>query len=413
MTNMDTIIARLTRKTFIPRELFILSATGKSAMYEALDRAARKGLIREKRIVKKTAARKQKTTYAYSLTEKGYAFFFENLRGKVPWGEYFSASKAAVEKNFSSSALSLDRYLAICTASELCELAGAEPHTLFYTPLATGRYSSVETNADPLPKIATEAEKVFKESQTNGAGEEFIFVDSVSIKRALITNAKTHGLAVPDVRGGRFTGMVGNSGGAIMLYNASNISPLDCTDAFEKRERTAYMLALRIVFRVLDCNMFSAVYGRGALIVDGVEAFAKSFLSGYERRRPLGKSFAKFWAIPVSSEGVSELQALMNGTGDREREQVVARLFARGYTNTGRCYASSAFPFTSPSGKLSTVLLHLDAGDIYKILTTIEHENGSGTYKIICKGWMVPYIKSVVTDPKVELVPIHFTKKPR
>lgn len=72
MTNLELVITRLTRKTFIPRELFLLSASGKSAMYDALNTAVKKGLIREKRFVKKSAVRKQKTTIAYSLTEKGY-----------------------------------------------------------------------------------------------------------------------------------------------------------------------------------------------------------------------------------------------------------------------------------------------------------------------------------------------------
>lgn len=410
MTNLELVITRLTRKTFIPRELFLLSASGKSAMYDALNTAVKKGLIREKRFVKKSAVRKQKTTIAYSLTEKGYAYFYENLRDKAPWGEYFSEPEASIEKNFSLSSLSLDRYFAIVTASEICELAGAKPHSLFYTPLAIGSCSTIETDKEPLPRIAMDAEAKRQITCEDDAGETFAFADSITIKRALTANAETKGLAVPDVRGGRFVGMVGNSKGAIMLYNATNVSPMDSGESFEKRERNAYISALRIVFDVQNHRMFESVYGCGVLIVDGIEAFRSSFLSGHEKKQFLGKNFEHFWVIPVSPEGPTELRTLLNGNENRERERIVRALFSRGYTDLKRCYASSAFPFSSPSGKLSTVLLHLDVGEIYKISNTIEKETDAAGFKIFCKDWMIPYLKSVLANPKVTLAPVRFEK---
>lgn len=260
----------------------------------------------------------------------------------------------------------------------------------------------VESTAPTLAEIVTEDMSIYYTAGKH-YDSEIRFVDAQTVKWKIEETARKKMLTPPDLRGGRYSGLIGSPCRVAMMYCASEILPVKWKRNFKKREMTAYSSGRQLFFpgyaKDIDPN--------AVLLVSDAKAFDASYdrttstktAGRYRNSETLryGDGFSKFFIVPISYIGAAELNSIMTSTCEAVPADEVAKLTVQEQYERNTGPLAGTFPLIDKTREaLVTVIQHLD-------IIWLEHINATmnrfpeNKYIILCREWHVPYMKVVIT----------------
>ena len=260
----------------------------------------------------------------------------------------------------------------------------------------------VSLSAPTLASVVTNA--IEKYYETGRYRESDIrFIDALVIKGKMLEAANNKGVTPPDLRGGRYSGMIGSTFRVALVYTASELEPIKWRRNFLKRELIAYSGGRQLFFSANTID-----YKPNAiLLVTNEKAFAASYeavQSSHQKAKrgknsePIkyGEGFDKFWVVPISTIGSSELHTIMSSACEADHKQISAKLLGNGQYIANRSNLSGTFPLVDEEdGSMTTVVTHLDIMRICHIHDSMKRFP-QNSYTILCRDWQIPYVKAIV-----------------
>lgn len=342
--------------------------------------------------------RHQKTIDIFCLATKGFQYICDEMTSLVPWVEKMAqTSRVRIAGPSHAVKTIAERYIKISTAATMADFAGAAEYTTFLTS-----DQPVENNGSPLMSNLVTA--AFREYyQARELSQRITFRSSLEIKSAIAENARQHHISEPDLRGGRYAGIIDGPAMTALVYISRGIAPLTWHHKFYKREMSAYTMSRQLFYQ----HSYRDRDTHAIMLVHDMDGFVRSYSAS-----KLGDGFSHFWVIPINQDGVQELRWLL--TEDRETEErlVIDEMLEDGnedyYDNHDQW--SSTFPLTwnpyfeDEEDVYVSVCLHLDVVRMRHIKASIKRHAGY-THKIVCRAWQEQYIRVVLGDV-AEIVPI-------
>lgn len=461
MTLYEKILYELITKNVLEwHAVKALCAVG-SNPHRQIKRLLDAGYIREKSYLTRSGRHKKLVKYYY-LTPAGYRHAREVLCDSVPWCKCLKAvfDVRVIGRSYKTS-LVAERYVKVTTSAVMAELAGAAENTVFISnyledkldvetdsrieseDTVTGgpvdvRYDSDSFDTDipedvleyyaglhldlrdahlnmnaensiVLPKSLTLAELVSgARASYYHCGKHYSsdirFVDALRIKGRIIEIATNKNITAPDLRGGRYTGMIGSSSRVAMVYYATRLSPVKWKRMFKKRETLAYSSGRQLFFKEHAHNSRADA----VLLVTDEHALSASYdpppvsRGAGKNERPgdvlkYGEGFNRFWVIPVSQRGAIELQTIMTTNCD-DHKCVCEMLIDDGAHTYNTGPLAGSFPLIDlVDGVYTAVVLHLDILWLEHLNATIQRFS-QYDYEILCPAWQIPYVKVIVRE---------------
>lgn len=264
--------------------------------------------------------------------------------------------------------------------------------------------ADVASNSPSLAEVVTEEMSSYYRTGAHFESE-ISFVDAQTIKGKMEEVARQKDLTPPDLRGGRYSGLIGSPYRVAMMYCASELSPIKWRKNFKKREMVAYSGGRQLFFpgftKDSDPN--------AVLLVSDEKAFAASYESGLSSAHTSGKhrggdalkygdGFSKFWVVPISFNGSNELHSIMTTSCEATPSEIVAKLIAEDkyMRNTGPL--AGTFPLADKTCEaMVAVVPHLDVIWLEHINATMKRFPNNH-YSLLCYAWQIPYVKVVITQ---------------
>lgn len=461
MTLYEKILYELITKNVLEwHAIRALCAVG-SNPYRQIKRLLDAGYIREKSYLTRSGRHKKLVKYYY-LTPAGYRHAKEVLCDSVPWCKCLKAvSDVRVIGRSYKTSLVAERYVKVTTSAVMAELAGAAEKTVFISNYLEDK-SAAETDARKEPESAATSNLVdvgydsdssdtdipedvleyyaglhldLRDAHLNMNAEnnfalpksltlaelvsgarasyyhcgkhycsDLRFVDALTIKGRIIETATSKNVTAPDLRGGRYTGIIGSPFRVAMVYYATKLGPIKWKRIFKKRETLAYSSGRQLFFKDYTQNSRP----NAVLLVTDEHALSASYDPPPVRRATgkkeslsdslkYGEGFNNFWVIPVSQKGAMELQTIMT-TNCEDHKRVCEMLVDDGEFAYNPGALSGTFPLVDLFDDAYTeVVLHLD-------ILWLEHLNATiqrfpqYDYQILCPAWQIPYVKVIVRE---------------
>lgn len=399
MKLFDKILYELLTKHYVERN--VLQAMNGSAygVNKQLKLALEAGFVKSMQHTIREG-RHQKTIDIFCLTTKGFQYIRSEMTSLAPWVERVAPfGRVRIAGPSHSLKTIAERHVKISTAAAMADFAGAAEYTTFLTS-----DQSVENNGSPLMSdLVTAAFRDYYREPVPQTG--ITFKSSLEIKSSIVANAQKNKMSEPDLRGGRYAGIMDGPAMTALVYTSRGIDPLIWDRKFQMRESAAYMGARRLFYQ----HNFKDTDKHAIMLVHDFEGFVRAYkgLKSIVRKAKgkteykLGDGFTHFWVVPVNNSGVHELRRLLTIDRKNEVQKIMdAKLadpFCEYYKNDD--FLKGTFPLRNEFNydAYVAVCLHVDVVQMRHIRASILRYPGR-EYMILCRRWQIPFYQEVLGD---------------
>ena len=451
MTAFEKVMYLVFVNTVIPKSALFFILDGEKNTYRYIQKAKENGLIREISYkAKEVETVTRWTEDVLEITTKGVQFVHENMESIIPWVHYLQKQIDRIEFYGGPTSIKkrVTRYARITAAAIMAISIGArsDPVCFSFQPQDDGEVKNqdIQTPVDEEEALLDKEldEILYNEEELLDMELDAMLAEDQSCVRAfgsIITNAREKyinqinnpryfsvysegrsdlefiaapiikrqislGTAneekQPDIRGGRYCGILHSRKRAALVYMVTPASQLKWSQYLQTKENRAYAIIkrLRIGYAREDEN------AAGIIVFTSVDLFKYTYdeLRPYaikllEQNGKYGNGVKYLWAIPYSRDGCKEMYSVMETDPSEENQRAVTQLIRTGEFRLNSEINSELLQLCTKSGTLVAVNVHLDIKFMIQIERTVCNVKGK-RFGVACFEWQVPYYKAVLGD---------------
>lgn len=402
---MDTkqkVLYELLTKNAVSKQALLAISENPFNVYKALSYLKRKDCIREISFEKKIKNTRRVQTIDYVvLTTAGLKFAKKKLAPFYPWVSLIEdVEKVYLQPSYMSVERIVTYFLKVSTpAVMISSVPHSRPSFVF-----TDNYSEdaedgmEEKEADDGKKtIGSLVRSALSRACTEGvdwdeAENGMTFVPTSDVKAVCMESPE---MSSQDVRAGKYSGVIISEKGIALVYVTVKSDVLIWYDGSRSKEFHAFKA---FQYAKTDHAKWNDP-AMGVLLVDGVEAFKKTFLTKPKgSEEGFGSRYDFFWVIPINYRGCRELDEIFNGDIEKEQYLLERELISSGEYVRNVGFMSHMFPLVdSVTDTYTALITHLDACRVKQIITASFNVTNSGNEcAVLCRDWQVPYLESVL-----------------
>lgn len=400
MKVLDRILYELAMRQYVERGTLQAMGGSNYGINKQLKMALSKGYIELLQYTFREGRRK-KTIDIFRLTKIGFQHLCENMCVEIPWVDrimvYDRVRMAGPSHAIKTIA---ERYIKISTAAVMADLVGAAETVTYLKAEQPGKGTGTPLMSELVERALDDY--YCGRERTHG----ITFLSSTQMKSAIIDNARKNKVSEPDIRGGRYAGILDGPAMTALVYTSRGLDPLIWDKRFCQREMVAFRVARSLYYNYSFINSDT----HGIMMAHDFEGFVrayrgpKSTTKGKKEYR-LGKQFSHFWVVPVDRSGVHELHWLLTADIEKEEKMVIDQLQEdelESYRDNVDLWASTFPLLKNPFYEYEediyvAVCLHVDVVRMHHIRDSIRRHPGH-QHGIICREWQKPYFEEVLGD---------------
>ena len=427
MTAFEKVMYLVFVNTVIPKSALFFIMDGEKNAYRYIQKAKEKDLIREISYkAKEVETVTRWTEDVLEITTKGVQFVHENMESIIPWVHYLQKQIDRIDFYGGPTSMKkrVTRYARITAAAIMAISIGARSDPVCFS--FPSQYDDEETLLDKeLDEMIDGVQSSVKEYGTiiTNAREKYInqidnshysmvysegrsdleFIAAPIIKRQ-ISLWSANQEAQPDIKGGRYCGILHSRKRAALVYMVTPASQLKWSQFFLAKENRAFKMMER--FRIGNTREDGS--SAGIIIFTSVDLFKYTYNAQRtktnklpEKKNELGFGLGCLWAIPYDWNGCREMYAIMETDHYTENPRAVRQLIETGVFKRyeKELYDKNTGPFElcTQDGTLVAFNVHLDIKFIIRMERTICDVKDKH-FAVACFEWQAPYYKAVLGD---------------
>lgn len=225
---------------------------------------------------------------------------------------------------------------------------------------------------------------------------DIVFHSSREIKSILNSNIKSASstLASRDLMICRYSGLLESCSNSLLLY-VPNAMGMDWRERIVRKE-----LATHTAFAKLFSKFGPIRYDQqhGAVLVQNEKMLGDIFFDKQNRRgenEVLGRSFNKFYIIPLDKGGMDDLRTIMTKDLEKIRQQLLEAAIRSGVYQRNDKLSTELFPLQNQEGTLIADGTIMDLVQINAIETLASHIPDL-QYGVLCRKRQLPYYQRIM-----------------
>ena len=409
LNNMVTTYALLTLDTSMHK------------IYRTISEAEKNKHIRSAKFTHRIKGHPYQISY-YTITSSGIRYLRDHNKFDYPWLDVFQQDISHLSirgRNCGNEVI--ERFLRVSTSAVIAYSAGAKTSPVFLAAPSGQKYVAEEiknndavekTDCDidnlnektTLAQLVTYAFTQGKHQDPNSnekikeiiAAKSMVYFNSSEMKTTLSSTDTI--IKSKDPSFARYTGVLANHLKSVLVYMSSSAG-IKWPSRIVKKEIAAftrfnslYIGYNRVVMSV-DC--------RALILVTNARVFENIIKDSFQlrsKRDVLGAPFSHLYVIPVTSDGVAQINWLMSKADDNDlNKHTITQATKSGLYKTNNSNCCNWCPLISNAGEFIFIGVILD---IMQLKTFIRLKNSNPNYKygILCWSWQSDYYKRIFDD---------------